>query len=59
MLWKRLFNNPTNPQKNEVKRLNCDDTRPLVDEPQTVYEHIALGNALEEAEARARGKWNR
>ncbi len=55
MLLKRILTWVTNPQPTEQTANDCVDHSP--NQPQTLYEHIAQGNALEEAEAYARRQW--
>lgn len=57
MLLKRILTLVTTQQKAKSQTVTCADDLLHPHEPQTLYERIALGNAMEDVEAHARGKW--
>lgn len=59
MFLKQILMWVNNPQKTTINMTNGVDGVPQYREPQTLYERIAQGNALEEAESNARGQWHR
>jgi|GEM_PF-3584730 len=57
MFFKRLFTNLTNPQTSQSEMETTTSDNPQPELPVSLYERIAYGNAMADAEQSAQGKW--